>query len=113
MTSQATVVKIATKVQSALQMQFATKMIFESDLLIDLSKQLGLIHGKRGRGGGWEPTDAGLIFVGISVQSYRNAQAQEALKHEQELKDARANARKQRAEILQTSIHHASAITVR
>jgi hypothetical protein len=109
---QAYVAKVVAKVQSALQGQFQTKQAFNADTLVELAKELKLVIGRRGRGGGWEPTDIGLQFIGENVEKFRAMEAMEAKSHEEQLKKDRAETRAARAKIFETSIANAAAISL-
>lgn len=109
---QAYVAKVVAKVQAALQGQFQTKQAFEADTLVALAKELKLVIGRRGRGGGWEPTDSGLQFIGENVEKFRTLEAVEAKKHEEQLKKDRAEARASRAKVFEFSIANAAAISL-
>lgn len=74
------------------------------DTLLSLAKELGFVVGRRGRGGGYAPTDEGLSFAGINVAEYRNIERQEQLKREAEASAAKAARQEAFAEILKGSV---------
>lgn len=57
-------------------------------ITLAMAKDLKLVEGKRGIGGGYFPTDEGLEFVGVNVEAYRKAEEQAAEAAEAAKKEA-------------------------
>ncbi len=78
-----------------------------TDTLLLLAKDLGFIEGKRGRQGGFVPTDNGLEFMGVSVEEFRAKEARETVQTLQERQAAAREARAQRMKELQNELQAA------
>jgi hypothetical protein len=84
----------------------AKRPIFTSDTLIRIAKECSLIEGRRGRGDGFYPTDAGLEFVGQDVAVYREQEEKEKQKKEEERKQNQRLLRDQKKQVFNTSLMH-------
>ncbi len=78
-----------------------------ADTLLALAKDLGFIEGKRGRAGGFEPTDDGLEFMGVNVEEFRAKEAKSMVETIQERQAAAREARAQRIKELQKGLQGA------
>ncbi len=100
------VVGILAKVQSQLtgNLPRGTYNIPSSDSLLAVAKELGFIESRRGRTGGFEPTDAGLKFFGKNVEEYRAKEASQNIQAAGERAEEARKAREERSHLLQKSL---------
>jgi predicted transcriptional regulator len=78
-----------------------------TDTLLALAKDLGFIEGKRGRQGGFVPTDDGLEFMGVNVDEFRAKEAKSMVETIQERQAAAREARAERIKELQKGLQSA------
>lgn len=100
------VVGILAKVQAHITGRLARGRykIPSSDTLIAVARDLGFIEGRRGRAGGFEPTDEGLEFMGFSVEEFRSKEALGNAKIQQEKAEQARRAREERAQALREDL---------
>ncbi len=96
------VIKIVGTVHNTLISAFpqVAKSPISQETLLSLAKECGLIFGKRGRGGGFEPTDEGLTFAGLDVVEFRNVERIEAAKRQAENEARKAERQQSLADAL-------------
>ena len=104
--SQTIVVNILAKVQNLVtgRLPRGTYGIPTSQTLIALAKDLGYIEGRRGRNGGYDATDSGLMFAGIDSEDFRQKEALELVRSQQERQEQARKARDERIQALQKNI---------
>lgn len=85
----AIIAKIVGNIQDVLERSIpgSGKAGLQINTLLELAKELDMMVGVRGRGGGFVPTDAGLQFAGVNVAEYRN---EERIEREREATEALA-----------------------
>ncbi len=83
----------------------------KASTLLLVSQDMGLVDGVRGRGGGYEVTDEGLKFININVEEFKLAEAAAAVKQDEQAKEAKRQAQKQRIAALEASLASVSTAT--
>lgn len=104
--SQTIVVSILAKVQSLVtgRLPRGTYNLPSSQTLIALAKDLGYIQGRRGRNGGYDSTDEGLAFAGIDAEDFRQKEALDFVKTQQDRAEQARKVREERIQTLQKDI---------